>query len=75
MAITDEQIAKFKAFYDSKATAHVCPICGRNDWQPENIILLRGLDDPETGYPVIPLRCQNCHYTRLFNAKLVGLLD
>ena len=59
--------------------AHECPLCGANDWQPENIVPLphfeHGAVDFTTLTPVMPLRCKNCQYTMFFNAKLIGLLE
>lgn len=83
MPITDQQIQGFKRHYDSKSTNYDCPICGVNDWQPENIVSLPHLKETENDYtpdfstltPVLPVRCKNCHHTRFFNAKLMGLLD
>jgi hypothetical protein len=56
--------------------SHVCPICSSNTWDVGDVCELRGFmigDRP--AFPVFPLVCTSCGYTRLFNALLADVVD
>ena len=54
-----------------------CPLCGTIDWTILDLSELRqyapGYVSPVV-YPVIPVMCDNCGYTRLLNAVKAGII-
>ena len=60
-----------------------CPICGNSGWFMGDVLgEMRQLNPnarwmPNFGstYPMIVLSCENCGYTLLFNAIVLGLMD
>jgi predicted nucleic-acid-binding Zn-ribbon protein len=57
-----------------------CPICSQNNWAVGSVLELREFNDgnlvvggPIT--PVIPIICNNCGHTLMFNAIVSGIIE
>jgi len=64
----------------SKWPNPVCPICTANNWQIAAIGEIRdfsggGLVVGGALIPVMPVVCNNCGYTLLFNALVAGVIE
>ena len=60
-----------------------CVICGNSGWLIGDVVGEmrrvspgpRWLPKPSSSYPMIVLSCENCGYTLLFNAMVLGVTD
>lgn len=76
MALTNEQIEKFRTHARKKFKSHYCVVCNENDWDYGDFLKMSPMSDKEEGTAkaLFPLTCKNCAYVRLFDAKQIGLL-
>lgn len=59
----------------------ICPICGDMHWTIMSVMELRQYENGSiilggnsVTLPVVPVICNNCGYTRFFNAMMIGAL-
>jgi len=80
MILTPEQKKKVLDFVHARAGKASCPECGNSDLRLEDrLTALCTLTEENKAHPVefcpqVPLTCHYCGYTRLFNAKVIGLI-
>jgi predicted nucleic-acid-binding Zn-ribbon protein len=80
MILTAEQKHKIAEFIHARCGKAVCPGCGNSDMRLEDhLTALCTLTEENKAHPVvfcpmIPLTCHYCGYTRLFSAKILGLV-
>lgn len=71
---------KLRALWPFWEPGHPCPCCGRETWTfaPE-LVQVTYYGELNVGeipvYPCVMVICRTCGYTRLFNAKVLGLAD
>jgi predicted nucleic-acid-binding Zn-ribbon protein len=60
--------------------SHACPICSSNTWDVGDVCELRGFTSEALvigggpAFPIFPLVCTVCGYTRFFNAYLAQVV-
>jgi hypothetical protein len=81
MMLTEQQKEQVKAFLKQRVNANpVCIECQNShiDFEPRMMALCTLIEEnkqhPVEFYPVIPIVCHYCGHTRLFSAKILGLV-
>ena len=56
-----------------------CPCCNGRDWSVGSVGVISSLKGGAitigSGAPVLPVVCNSCGYTHLFNPKVLGVLN
>lgn len=76
--MTQDDINKMQAWFNSKGVNNTCSACGRNNWEAGGVIAAPGFTSGgmTIGGPTVPmvtLACSNCGFVRLFAAVPIGL--
>jgi predicted nucleic-acid-binding Zn-ribbon protein len=80
MILSDDQKHKILDWIHARVGKAPCPACGNSDLRiEERLTALCTLTEENRAHPVefcpmVPLTCHYCGFTRLFSARVMGLV-